>query len=672
MGIADFGTIALMAAFAVCVYGTVVPHLGVKSNNWNLIRSSQIASILSFVLIAIASAVLLQALLVSDFSLRYVWEHSSTDMPLFYKVSSFWGGLEGSLLFWVFVQSFFAMIVAFRYQYSNREIIPYVIATLNAIMAFLLLLLIGWSNPLDLQGVIPLEGRGLNPLLQHPAMAIHPPALYLGFIGFSVPFAFAMGGLILGKMDNEWVMTTRRWTLIAWYFLSAGLILGGQWAYEELGWGGFWAWDPVENAAFMPWLTGTAFLHSVMIQEKRNMLKIWNIVLIILTFGLTILGTFLTRSGIINSVHAFTQSEIGPAFLIFLALVLVIGFALLFKRIQMLESEYKIESVLCRENVFLAQNVLLVGIAFTVLLGTTFPLLAEAVRGTKLSIQAPFFNTIIAPMGYMLLLLMGIGMLIAWRKSSWEGLRRNFKNPLILATAGTVFLGWFLSDRDLLWSVHTIFWLAIFVTSTIVLEITKAVQVRSKQTESNYLTGLFYVIARNPRRYGGLMIHFGVVLMFLGFAGTFFKVEQNMTLESGIAQPIGEYSLEFHQVEEFQVGNATHRAAIIKVFDKQGDLLEVMKPAKSFYPTQPQPLTEVAIRRSFLEDLYLIFSSENGGEKDSITLRVFINPLIGWAWMALPVFTLGVGLSLTYKPKSLVSHETILRERYLAAQALNS
>ena len=252
MGIADFGTITLMAAFAVCVYGTVVPHLGVRSNNWNLIRSAQNASILSFLLIAIASAALLQALVLSDFSLRYVWEHSSTDMPLFYKVSSFWGGLEGSLLFWVLVQSFFSMIVAFRYQYSNREIIPYVIATLNAILAFLLLLLIGWSNPLDLQGVIPLEGRGLNPLLQHPAMAIHPPSLYLGFIGFSVPFAFAMGGLILGKMDNEWVLTTRRWTLTAWYFLSAGLILGGQWAYEELGWGGFWAWDPVENAALMP------------------------------------------------------------------------------------------------------------------------------------------------------------------------------------------------------------------------------------------------------------------------------------------------------------------------------------------------------------------------------------------------------------------------------------
>ena len=672
MGIADFGTITLMAAFAVCVYGTVVPHLGVRSNNWNLIRSAQNASILSFLLISIASAALLQALLISDFSLRYVWEHSSTDMPLFYKVSSFWGGLEGSLLFWVLVQSFFSMIVAFRYQYSNREIIPYVIATLNAILAFLLLLLIGWSNPLDLQGVIPLEGRGLNPLLQNPAMAIHPPSLYLGFIGFSVPFAFAMGGLILGKMDNEWVLTTRRWTLTAWYFLSAGLILGGQWAYEELGWGGFWAWDPVENAALMPWLTGTAFLHSVMIQEKRNMLKIWNVVLIILTFGLTIVGTFLTRSGIINSVHAFTQSEIGPAFLIFLAFILVIGFALLFKRIQMLESEHKIESVLCRENAFLAQNVLLVGIAFTVLLGTTFPLLAEAVRGTKLSIQAPFFNTIIAPMGYMVLLLMGIGTLIAWRKSSWEGLRRNFKNPLILATVGTVFLAWFLADRNLLWSVHTIFWLTIFVTSTIVLEIVKAVQAKSSQTKSNFIIGLFYVIARNPRRYGGLLIHFGVVLMFLGFAGTFFKVERNMTLEPGVPQQIGEYSLEFKQIEEFTVGNATHRASIVEVYDKEGDFLEVLKPAKSFYPTQPQPLTEVAIRRSFLEDLYLIFSSENGEEQGSITLRVFINPLVGWAWMALPVFTLGVGLSLSYRPKSLVAHETILRERYLAAQALNS
>ena len=665
---ADFGTISLMAALAVCVYGAVIPHFGVQTNNWNLIRSAQNASILSFFLVAVASGILIRALVISDFSIFYVWRHSSTDMPLIYKITSFWGGLEGSLLFWTLVQSFFAMIVAFRYQYSNREIIPYVITTLNAIMAFLLVLLIGWSNPLDLQTVVPAEGQGLNPLLQNPAMAIHPPALYLGFIGFSVPFAFAMGGLIRGKLDNEWVLTTRRWTLMAWYFLASGLILGGQWAYEELGWGGFWAWDPVENAALMPWLTGTAFLHSVMIQEKRNMLKIWNVVLIITTFGLTIIGTFLTRSGIINSVHSFTQSEIGPAFLIYLALVLIAGFALLFKRIQMLESEYKIESVLCRENVFVAQNILLVGIAFTVLLGTTFPLLAEAVRGTKLSIQAPFFNTITAPMGYALLILMGIGMLISWRRSSLDNLRRNFQNPLIIASLGTILLVWLLYEKSLQWGVYIIFWSTIFVTSTILFEIVKATQIKARQNESNILMGFFYVILRNRRRYGGLMIHFGVVLMFLGFAGTFFSLEKDLTLEAGESRIIGNYRLEFQNVNEFMSDNARHRAAIINVYDSENTFLETLRPAKSFYPTQPQPLTEVAIRRSFLEDLYLIFSSENANEKDSVTLRVFINPLVGWAWMALPIFTLGVGICMTYRPKSLIDQEIVERERYLALQ----
>ena len=662
---ADFGTISLMAALAVCIYGSVVPHFGVKNNNWNLISSAQNASILSFILIAVSSGILINALIISDFSIFYVWRHSSTDMPLIYKITSFWGGLEGSLLFWILVQSFFAMIVAFRYQYSNREIIPYVIATLNAIMAFLLVLLIGWSNPLDLQAVIPKEGQGLNPLLQNPAMAIHPPSLYLGFIGFSVPFAFAMGGLICGKLDNEWVMTTRRWTLMSWYFLSAGLILGGQWAYEELGWGGFWAWDPVENAALMPWLTGTAFLHSVMIQEKRNMLKIWNVVLIITTFGLTIIGTFLTRSGIINSVHSFTQSEIGPAFLVYLALILIVGFAFLFKRIQMLESEYKIESVLCRENVFLAQNILLVGIAFTVLLGTTFPLLAEAVRGTKLSIQAPFFNTITAPMGYALLILMGIGMLISWRKSSLDNLRRNFLKPLIVATVGTLFLFWLLFGRSLQWGVYIIFWSTIFVSSTILFEFFKATQIKTKQTGSNILIGLFYVISRNPRRYGGLIIHFGVVLMFLGFAGSFFSIEKDLTLEAGESNAIGNYRIEFQSVNEFMYGNAKHRAAFINVYDTENNFLETLKPAKSFYPTQPQPLTEVAIRRTFLEDLYLIFSSENAEEVNSVTIKVHINPLVGWAWAALPIFTIGIGICLTYRPKSLIAREIVERKRYL-------
>ncbi|MEC8260870.1 MAG: heme lyase CcmF/NrfE family subunit [SAR324 cluster bacterium] len=661
----DLGTIALMIALAACLYGTVVPHLGVRTNNWNLIRSAQNASIISFFLIAVASGVLIHALVVSDFSIFYVWRNSSVDMPMFFKVTAFWGGLEGSLLFWILVQSFFAMVVAFRYQYSNREIIPYVIATLNGILCFLLVLLLGWSNPLDLQAAIPAEGRGLNPLLQHIAMVVHPPSLYLGFIGFSVPFAFAIAGMIRGKLDNEWVLTTRRWTLVSWYFLSMGLILGGQWAYEELGWGGFWAWDPVENAAFMPWLTGTAFLHSVMIQEKRNMLKIWNVVLIIITYGLTIIGTFLTRSGVVNSVHSFTQSEIGPAFLVFLAVVLVVGFALLFRRIQMLESEHKMEAVLCRENAFLAQNVIFVGMAFTVLLGTTFPLLAEAIRGTKLSIQAPFFNTIMAPMGYVLFFLMGIGTVIAWRKSSKGSLRRNFQNPMITATVGTIILAVFIPFHL---EAFTIFWIAIFVTVTILIEVGKAAHVKGKQLQAGPLVGLIHVFQRNQRRYGGLVIHLGVVLMFLGFAGTFFSEERDLTLEREEMIPLNAYYLKFTGVEEFQVRNATHRAAIIEVYDQDKQLLEVMKPAKSFYPTQPQPLTEIALRREFLKDLYLIFSSESGADSELVTIKTYVNPLVGWAWMALPVFTLGIGICLTYRPRSLTSRQEVLRQQYLAAE----
>ena len=662
----DLGTIALMIALAACLYGTVVPHLGVRTNNWNLIRSAQNASIISFFLIAIASGVLIHALVVSDFSIFYVWRNSSVDMPMFFKVTAFWGGLEGSLLFWILVQSFFAMIVAFRYQYSNREIIPYVIATLNGILCFLLVLLLGWSNPLDLQATIPAEGQGLNPLLQHIAMVVHPPSLYLGFIGFSVPFAFAIAGMIRGKLDNEWVLTTRRWTLVSWYFLSMGLILGGQWAYEELGWGGFWAWDPVENAAFMPWLTGTAFLHSMMIQEKRNMLKIWNVVLIIITYGLTIIGTFLTRSGVVNSVHSFTQSEIGPAFLVFLAVVLVVGFALLFRRIQMLESEHKMEAVLCRENAFLVQNVIFVGMAFTVLLGTTFPLLAEAIRGTKLSIQAPFFNTIMAPMGYVLFFLMGIGTVIAWRKSSKESLRRNFQNPMITATVGTIILAVVIPFHL---EAFTIFWIAIFVTATILIEVAKAAHVKGKQLHTGPLVGLIHAFRRNQRRYGGLVIHLGVVLMFLGFAGTFFSEERDLTLEREEMIPLNAYYLKFTGVEQFQVRNATHRAAIIEVYDQEKQLLEVMKPAKSFYPTQPQPLTEIALRREFLKDLYLIFSSESGADSELVTIKTYVNPLVGWAWMALPVFTLGIGICLTYQPRSLTSRQEILRQQYIAAES---
>lgn len=645
---ADIGYIAMVTALAAAIYGMIVPHFGVARNNWNLIRSAQFATIFNFFLLSLASGVLIHAFLTHNYQIIYVWETSSRDMPLFYKVTAFWGGLDGSLLFWAWVQSLVSMIVAFRYQHTNRVSIPYVIATLNFIMVFLLVLLVIWSSPFSLQANIPADGRGLNPLLQNIAMTAHPPSLYLGFIGFSVPFAFAIGGLISGKLDNEWILTTRRWTLLSWYFLSLGIIIGGQWAYEELGWGGYWAWDPVENASFMPWLTGTAFLHSVMMQEKRNMLKVWNITLIIITFGLSILGTFLTRSGVVNSVHSFTQSEIGPFFLIFLGVVLLISFGLVFKRMKVLESDHKMESVMCRENVFLAQNIMFVGIMFTVLLGTTFPLIAEAIRGTKLSIQAPFFNSITAPMGYLLFSMMGIGTLIAWRRSSLENLRKNFLIPAIVATIGMLGLTTFFGT---LVESLIIMWISIFVMMTIVIELVKATGIKARQTSTNFLTAFGLVIMRNTRRYGGLSVHVGVIFIFIGFAGRFLDFETEMTMELNERTTVQKYDVVFKGIEEFPVRNATHRAARLEVY-RGDELVDVMLPARSFYPTQPEPLTEIAIYRSFWEDFYVVVHNEDP-QGQWVTLKIHINPLVGWAWMALPIFTIGIGLCLAYRPKTL-------------------
>ena len=644
---ADIGYILMTGALAVSIYGMVVPHVGVVRNNWNLVRSAQFAAILNFLLILGASAVLLRSFLRDDFSVVFVWEHSSTDLPLLYKISAFWGGMEGSLLFWVLILAGFSAVVAYGYQRTNREIIPYVIATLSAIHVFLLGLLVTWSNPLATQAPIPLEGRGLNPLLQHPAMAIHPPLLYLGYIGFSVPFAFAIASLVRGKLDNAWVVTTRRWTLGAWYALLVGQMLGGQWAYEELGWGGYWGWDPVENAALMPWLTGTAFLHSVILQEKRNMMKIWNMVLIIITFGLSIMGTFIVRSGVLNSVHAFAQSEVGPAFLAYLALVLVVAFSLLFWRIRLLESRHTADNLLSRESAFLLNNLLFMGIAFTVFLGTVFPLLAEAIRGTKLSIQAPFFNTITAPLGIALLFLIGIATLIAWRHSSWDYLVRNFRLPVALAllTALALFASGVRHPGALL-----VFGGAVFTGWIIVSDFYGAVRVRIRQQQSGLLSAIAAAVARNQQRWGGALIHLGVVWLMVGLAGNWFNQEYNVTLTRGRPATVGGYSLLFTELRSERAGNATLRLAEIEVY-KDDALVEVLKPARSFYPTQPDPLTEVAIHRTIGEDLYLVLASEN--PDGTITIRALINPLVMVVWFAFPFITLGTAIAIFYKPRRL-------------------
>jgi cytochrome c-type biogenesis protein CcmF len=646
--IVNLGYVFLTAALAVSIYGVAVPHLGVVRNNWNLVRSAQYATILNLIFVLLASLVLVRAFMTDDFSVSFVFENSSLDMPRLYKFTAFWGGMNGSLLFWELVLAGLSAAVAWRYERTNREVLPYVILTLNVIHVFLLFLLTTYANPLAVQHPAPANGRGLNPLLQHPAMAAHPPMLYLGYIGFSIPFAFAMGSLIRGKLDNEWVVTTRRWTLFAWYFLTVGQMLGGQWAYEELGWGGYWGWDPVENAAFMPWLTGTAFLHSVMLQEKRNMMKVWNMVLIIVTFGLSILGTFIVRSGVLNSVHAFAQSEIGPAFLIFIGTVMVIAFAFMFRRMKLLESRHTADALLSKETTFLLNNLLFIGIAFTVFLGTVFPLIAEAVRGTKLSVQAPFFNTIIAPLGIALLALVGVCTLIAWRHSSWSYLARNFRWPVATAALGAI-AAFALGVRHA--GALTVFGVGLFTAAVLAMDFGRAVAVRRRQAGAGWPAAALQTVLRNQQRYGGMVIHLGVVLVFFGLAGNYFKSEHNLTLTQGQPVDVAGYRLLFTGMKDLQEGSARLRTAEIEVY-RDGDLLETLLPARSYYPTSPEPLTEVAIRRTLAHDFYVVLVGEN--PDGSATLRILVNPLVIWAWFGFPFFTLGIGLAMLYKPRRLL------------------
>ncbi len=643
----DIGYILLVIALGVAIYGIVTPVTGVMRNNWNLIRSVQFGAILNFGLVLGASAMLARSFLADDFSVRFVWENASTDLPIFYKIAAFWGGMNGSLLFWELVLAGFTAFVAYRYQRNNRELIPYVMTTLNVIHVFLLFLLVTWANPLATQFPVPAEGRGLNPLLQNPAMVLHPPLLYLGYIGFSIPFAFAISSLLRGRLDNAWVVTTRRWTLGAWYALTVGQMLGGQWAYEELGWGGYWGWDPVENASFMPWLTGTAFLHSVILQEKRNMMKVWNMALIILTFALSILGTFIVRSGVLNSVHAFAQSNIGPAFLGFLAMILVVGFVLVFMRVRTLESRHTVDNLLSRESAFLFNNLFLVMFAFAVFVGTVAPLMAEALVGFKMSFKANYFNAFAPWIGIALLFLMGIGTLIAWRHSSWDFLVRNFRYPVAVSVLTAAIL--FALGMRHPWAL-VVFAGAAFTTWIILSEFAKTVRVRMRQQNESIVDAVFSSVSRNQQRWGGALVHMGVIFMIMGLAGNWFTTESNITMTPGKPVMVLGYTLLYNGMKTEKAGNATLRQAEIEVYKGQ-DMVEVLKPARSFYPTQPDPLTEVAIYRTVMEDLYIILASENEG--GSVTLRVLVNPLVMLAWFSFPLFTLGAGLAFFYRPRRL-------------------
>ncbi len=624
------GSFSLILALLVSLYSLIALTLGARTKKREWTRSGQNAAFAVAGLVSLAAAVLVYALIAGDFQIQYVAEHSSRSLPLAYRLSAFWGGQEGSLLLWEWLLVLFAAVVMIQNRKRNRALMPYVLVIMMGISLFFLVLLTFISRPFQLLPFLPSDGRGLNPLLQNPGMWFHPPATYLGYVGFSVPFAFAMAALLTRKLNDIWIRSTRQWVLFSWLFLSIGNLLGAQWAYVELGWGGYWAWDPVENASFMPWLTATAFLHSVMIQERRGMLKIWNMVLIILTFVLIIFGTFIVRSGILTSVHSFAVSPLlGALFLTFIGVILLFSLSLLASRWNLLKSENELDSLLSRESTFLFNNLILVGAAFAIFWGTIFPLISEAVRGVKITVGPPFYNQIMVPIGLTLLLLTGICPLISWRRASGKNLKKNFLYPLIItAVGGMVILRWTIQHPYALIS----FTLAIFVVATIIIDFSRGVKARKGMTKEGYLKSSLNLITRNKRRYGGYIIHIGIVCLFVGITGSSaFKVERIETLEKGESLTIKDYQLKFESLSSYPTQDKHVTSATLSV-SRGGKRIGILRPEKNFYASQEQPVTEVAIRSTLKEDLYVILSQYNQDD-GSATFKVVISPLIMWMWL---------------------------------------
>ena len=636
----DVGAFALGLALLVVAYTAVAALAGSWRSRPSLVASAQNGILVSFGLLTLAAAMLVRAFAGRDFSLQAVAHYTSHDLPMFYAISAFWAGQSGSLLLWAWLLALFAAVVVLQNRRRHRALMPAVVGVLAGIQLFFLVLLVFLSSPFERLPFTPADGQGLNPMLQNPGMIFHPPLLYVGYVGFSVPFAFALAALLARQLDESWLRTTRRWTLLSWLGLSLGNLLGAQWAYVELGWGGYWAWDPVENASFMPWLTGTAFLHSVMIQEKRGMLKVWNVVLIVLTFALTIFGTFITRSGIIASVHSFGVSSLGPVFLIFLAAIVGISVWLIVSRREMLRSRHQLEAFLSREASFLFNNLLLVGIAFATFWGTMFPLISEALTGNKMTVGPPFFNEVNVPIGLALLALTGVCPLLAWRRSTAANLKRNFLLPGgIGLLAGVALL---LAGVDQGYALLALS-LAAFVLATILLEFLHGARVRRRVAGEHSLQALAGLVRRNRRRYGGYIVHAGVVLICAGFAGSAFNQQIQARLEPGESAEAGDYTLTYEGPMRSQERHKTVTAADLTV-SRAGASLGRLRPEKAFYPKHDQPVSEVAIRSGFWEDLYVVLGSVD--EEDTAFLQIFINPLVGWIWAGGWIMVLGTVVAI--------------------------
>ena len=657
--IANFGYGVLIVSFLTALYSVFAAVYGSLKKLPNMVESARRAMLLTWPLLTLTAGILIYLLVNNHYEVQFVYEVTSRSMPTYLKVTAWWGGQAGSLLFWSWLMSAFTSLVTFKKWDRDREFLPWVIAVTGITLAFFLGMTVFFENPFaqlfqsfdgiaahtfqPAQSILftPTDGRGLNPLLRHPGMVIHPPMLYLGFVSFVIPFAFAMAALITGRTDDRWIRLTRRWALWAWLFLSFGLVLGGRWAYDVLGWGGYWGWDPVEIAAFMPWLTGTAFLHSVMIQEKRGMLKQWNMILIVLTYDLVIFGTFLTRSGVLSSVHAFAQSAIGPLFFTFIGLTLITSIALIIHRWDALKSETKMTSLLSREALFLLNNLLFISILVVCFWGVIYPLISELFTGQKVTVGPPFYERATSPLWSALLLLMGIAPLSAWGHSTLKTLGRAIWKP---AAGAVVITGVLYATYTQNLSALLGFFLVALVILVTLYEYWRGANARMKSQGENILTAFWNLTGRNRRRYGGYIIHISMMLMAVGILGIeIFQVETQGTVGVGESIDLSGYTVQYRELASWDDSpkGVNYTRAVVDIY-KNGVYLGELHPRKDYYYDSQQAMTIPGTRSTMKDDLYILLINWEPTTATGTTFKIFVNPLVNWLWMGSLLFLAGI------------------------------
>ncbi|MCJ7499449.1 heme lyase CcmF/NrfE family subunit [bacterium] len=652
------GDAALLVAFFVSLYGTGAALVGALAGHGggalagrrNLIKSSRFAVYLTFGLLTIASAALLKAFLARDFSLLYVFEYSNRSLSDAYAVTAFWAGQEGSLLLWAWLLALCAALALFLHRDKLRDLMPWATFILLLNTSFFLLLLNFVSNPFALfPGQIPPDGYGLNPLLQNPGMVIHPPTLFIGYVGLTVPYAFALASLLVGRSDSDWIKHTRIWTVVSWFFLGVGILLGAEWAYVELGWGGYWAWDPVENASLMPWLTATAFMHSIMIQQRRGMFKIWNMGLIIFTYFLIIFGTFITRSGLISSVHAFGKSSLGTFFLVFMIVTLVLGLMAVWWRRKLLVTENSLDSLLSRESAFLLTNLIFSAMAFSVFWGTIFPVLSEITKGVKITVGPGFYNRVNVPIALVLMLLMGVGPLLAWRRPTGARIVRVFTLPAVFGVMGAV-AAFASGIRNV--STILVMTFSALILGSVLVELYRGAWAHSGAKGGPLPLAAFKVILGNRRRYGGYIVHLGMVLIFMGLAGAPLTREVTGTIIPNESISVGDYTLKYMNMRWVPTKDRLAVTTRLKAFHK-GQALGYLVPERRFYENrEDQPTSEVSILSNWKEDLYVALTGYNRDGRASF--RILINPFVPWLWVG--GYVVGFGVLLAVWPHRRRAH----------------